>query len=166
VGAARQNKWPEARTNAAAINGADAKLQAYVELAAAGEAKSDNPDLDAALRLATTEVARGKLPWLKLRLAELAARAGVGGDHRFEALVAAIDDRDLAARARLAALRHKLATAKGASSESPLPADPPTLAHYLSVELLARHNRKYDSKADDADRAFGAIGALLGGLPD
>jgi hypothetical protein len=166
VSRARLNQWDKARDDAAAITGPEMKLRAYVELAAAGEAKADNPDLDRALKMATTEVARGKLPWLKLRLAELAARAGVGGDHRFEALVAAIDDRDLAARARLAALRHKLAAAKGAGSESPLPADPPTLAHYLSVELLARRNRTYDSKADDADRAFGAIGALLGGLPE
>jgi hypothetical protein len=164
IGEAYRPNERAARAKAAALADPEVRFQAYVELAAVGEAKADNPDLEAALKLAG-DLPRGKLTWQKLRLAEVAARAGVTGAP-FDALAAAFDDRGLAARARLAGLRGKLAATKGASSEAPIPADPPTLAHYLSVELLARHNGKYDDKADDADRAFGAVGALLGGLPE
>src|SRR5262249_57921549 len=98
VGEARRpDGLGSARKKAAAIDNPESRLRAYVELAAAGEAKADNPDLEAALRLAGEVKTRTKqTAWLKLRLAELAARAGVTGAP-FDALVAAIDDRDLAA---------------------------------------------------------------------
>ena len=138
-------------------------MQAYVALAAAGDSKSDNPDLLAALKLApgVTQQQAGLL-WLKLRLVDLAARAGVD-PAQVDPVIASIDDRDLAGRARLAVLWHKLA-AKNAAAASPLLTEsPPTLSHYLAVQLVAQHDGKFDAaKAEEADRPFGVVGVMIG----
>ena len=131
-------------------------------MTAAGEAKSDNSDLQEAIKLATGPF-NAAAGWLQLRVVDLAVHAGVGDD-QLNSLADAIRDPDLAGRARLIALRQKL-SAKDAGPQTPLSAEPPTLAHYLSVQMIARHQRSFDTgKADDADRAFGVIGMLIGSL--
>jgi hypothetical protein len=163
-GLARNGDVNKARERAENIeeNNPIARLRAFTALAAAGEAKSDNPDLLEAIKLASGPLQhKESVGWLQLRVAALAARAGVG-DAPLNNLANAIRDPDLAGRARLLALREKLA-AKNAGPQAPLPADPPTLSHYLSVEMLARYNRSFNAaKADDADRAFGVIGSMIG----
>lgn len=165
-GQAWKDHWDEARRLAGALEGnPSARLRAFTALAAAGETKSDNPDLQEAMRLATGELAqRAGAAWLQLRVVDLAAHAGVGDD-QLNALADAIKDPALAGYARLLVLRQKL-TAKNVGTLTPLPAEPPNLAHYLSVEMLARHNRSFDAgKADnEADRNFGVIGALIGSV--
>ncbi len=163
-GFARNRDWGKAREQ---LDNRDmnpvARLRAYTALTAVGDAKSDNPDLSEALKLATGELKqRGSVAWLQLRVAELAANAGVGDD-QLNRLADAIQDSELAGHARLIVLRQKLA-GKNAGSPTPLAAEPPTLSHYLSIELVARHNRSYSAaKTDnDAERAFGSIGAMIG----
>jgi hypothetical protein len=159
-GLARQGQWDAGRAKAAKIENSLARMQAYVALAAAGDARADNPDLDAAVKLAP-DVLKGKPAQapLGLRLAEIAAHAGAA--EQAEAVAAAIDDTALVGRARLAVLRARLAAKSG--GVQPVSADPPTLSHFLSVLWIARHAKKYDGdKGNAAEYAFGTIGALLG----
>ena len=162
-GLARSGKWDEARQKAGEIKDAVARLRAHTALAAAGDAKSDNPDLNAAVKLATGELQqKAGLTWLKLHVAELAARAGV---EKIDELAGSIEDRALADRARLAVLRHKIAS-KSANADSSLLSEPPTtLSHYLARLSAARYKHSFDGgKVDEGERAFGTLGALLGSL--
>jgi hypothetical protein len=162
VGQARIGDLGEARKAAGQFGEENsvARLRAFTELATAGEAKSDNPDLQEALRLAAGPLnPRANTAWLQLRVVDLAARAGVS-EGQLNSVADAIKDPDIAGHARLIALKQKLAD-KNAGSPTPITGEPPTLAHYLSVQMIARHNRSFDSKGDDADRAFGVIGTLI-----
>ena len=164
---ARDGKWNDALDKIGTMPLNDkplVRLRAFTALAAAGDAKSDNPVLQEAMKLAADP--RLQIPaaaWYQLSIVAAAAHAGVGDD-QLNALVAAIQDPGMAGRARLLVLQQKL-TDKNAAALTPLPNEPPNLAHYLSVKLLARQKRSFDAaNADDADRAFGIIGELLGSM--
>jgi hypothetical protein len=172
-GLASQEKWNEARQQAATPGSAPLRLEALVAVAAIARAK-DHPDeaekaiqaaLEVAKTLLPTEEWKALSPWLLYRLVQIGSWAGLFD--KLEFVAEAIPNDDLRERAKLEILRGQLhAQGKDASPLSEQPTSPP-----LFLELLARHAGRYrgagaakviDRWEPPALRPFGYIGLVLG----
>jgi hypothetical protein len=173
-GLARRGDWGPARERLKAANryGAEVQLRVLVGLAAAapvGAKAEDKSDLEAAVALAGKMKGRPEASGPLLRLARLAARAGLPEDQQLSvaAAIAAPAPRGLA---QLAVLRARLASAQQVVGEdAAAKVDGKGLAHLLAREALARHNVRRDggwAKVvqgwEEPERSFGSLGVALG----
>jgi phage FluMu protein Com len=175
---ARTGKLDQAR---AAVKGSPeqrlAMLLAVAE-ASADANPADKADVEAAARAVEARKGGTGFAWSALRVIELGERVKLD-DERLDAVANAVGERDLRARAQLAALRVKLARSKKPFEEDAAKAvafegdKARGVCHYAARLELARHNTRDSggwAKAVDAwpddQKAFGKLGAALGLIGD
>jgi hypothetical protein len=165
---ARQGKFNEARSKAAAVDEGSGRLRAF--LAATGETTPDKQAATEAIAAipALRPAERARLAWTLLHLVRLGAEAGVE-DGSLRQAADAIPELALRARGHLLILRGRLAGSKDGLGDDALAAiDAKTASHYRARVELARHNTQTKSghaktvqSWDEQYRPFGVIGTLL-----
>jgi hypothetical protein len=172
-GEARLKQWAEARQNAQGGK-VEPKVRLRALTALAGAALDDKTagTTDAALAIQQA-LAPSKgpppSPWLLLRLARIAARAGVAADS-LQSLAAVIPDRELRGRAQLAAFEAQLAQGKQSADVKLMDTvEAHTVSAWLAHEEWARHNPGQVGVIkswDPANSVFGLLGVALGSQKD
>jgi hypothetical protein len=168
-GQARLKQWAEARQNAQGAK-VESKVRLRALTALAGAALDDKTagttDVDLAIQQAKGPPPS---PWLLLRLARIAARAGVAADS-LQSLAAVIPDRELRGRAQLAAFEAQLAQGKASADVKLMDTvEAHTVSAWLAHEEWARHNPGQVGVVkswEPANRAFGLLGVALGSQKD
>ncbi len=175
-GLAQLGQWAPARQQALQVANPEAKVRAFVTLAAAAvqAGAGGAEDAETALQLAETELKhRRDTGWLLLQLVQVASQAGVAPE-KMQTVAASIAEPELRGRAQLAVLRARLERDKQVVEEAAADTvEPRTLAHLLARAYLARHNVHYSSDWikvvqgwPEPQKAFGSAGvalALVGG---
>jgi hypothetical protein len=172
-GQARLKKWDEARQRAADPKFLSRpRLQALTALAGAAldDKAAGTTDVTQAIQQALAP-SKGPPPssWLLLRLARIAARAGVAADS-LQSLAAVIPDRELRGRAQLAAFEAQLAQGKASADVKLMDTvEAHTVSAWLAHEEWARRNPGQVGVVkswEPANRAFGLLGVALGSQKD
>jgi hypothetical protein len=168
-GQARLKQWGEARQNAQdAKFTSNQRLRALTVLAGAALDDKTAGTTDVALAIQQALVPpKGPppSPWLLLRLARIAARAGAAADS-LQSLAAVIPDRELRGRAQLAAFQAQLAQGKQSADVKLIETvEAHTVSAWLAHAEWARRNPGQVGVVkswEPANRAFGLLGVALG----